>query len=433
MRYLLALLMLLPMSSQAQAPAADDSTAGIVDLMAEVEARESARLEARLQRVFATIEAFQNVDVQLEYGVAQLAGTVLSAEHATEAAELAQQFDGVLYVENAITTEVAVETRVAPALERIQGYVDQTVSLLPLIVIAILIILVFWTLSRMLGRWDGPSRQLGMPPLIWNLLRRVLRALVLLIGLALAFDLLGITALVGAVLGTAGVAGIAIGFAFQDIIENYLAGALMSIRQPFHMNDVVEVDGRAGRVIRLTSRELVLLTAEGNHVRLPNALVFGSVIVNYSRNPRRRFNFEVGIDTEADLVQAMRIGLDTLRALKGTLDDPAPTAQVETLGDSSVVVGFYGWVHQQEADYFKVRSEAKRLVKTALDEAGIVMPEPIYQIRVRNLDGAAPAKPPQHPTKALEEATHIDVTVVDEIERQVQDDLALSDEENLLR
>lgn len=404
--------------------AADTTVAGA--------ASDDAVLEARLRQIFAQIEEFQNITVRVQSGVAQLGGTVLQPQDAVQAEELARQIDGVLYVVDDVQAETDVETRVAPALEKIQTYVDRTVANLPLLAIALIVVVLFWLASRQIGRWEAPARRLRISPLVWQLIRRVLQGVVAFVGLLLAFDLLGVTSLVGAVLGTAGVAGLAIGFAFQDIIENYLAGALLSIQQPFNVNDVVEVGDQQGRVVRLTARELVLLTFEGNHVRLPNAMVFKSVTVNFTRNPRRLFYFDVGVGVQEDLVAATHLGIDTLDAMNGVMVEPAPFARIEALGDFSVIVRFHGWVNQRDADFFKVQSEAIRLVKTAFDEAGIDMPEPTHRVLTREMEPPAPPKKSATHESAAQQAADIDVAPDGELEAQVEEDLAQSDEQNLL-
>ena len=388
-------------------------------------------LQAHLQGIFAQIEPFQTIDVQVQSGVVRLGGTVLQPQAADRAEELASRLEGVIYVINDIEAETDVETRVAPALEKIQTYLQRVISYLPLAGVALLIVVIFGVLSRLLGRWEDPPQRLKVRPLVWQLIRRVVQGIVAFVGLLLAFDILGVTSMVGAVLGTAGVAGLAIGFAFQDIIENYLAGVLLSIQQPFNVNDVVQIDDHQGRVIRLTARELVLLTVEGNHIRLPNATVFKNVMTNYTRNPRRLFSFDIGIGVEEDLVEVARIGVDTLNAMNGVMEDPQPFVRIEALGDSSVIVRFNGWVNQQTADFFKVKSEAIRLVKTALDEAEIDMPEPIHRLRVWQQE-AAPEKPQPPAEPAREQAAAIDVEPDHKLEAQVEEDLAQSDEPNLL-
>ena len=390
-------------------------------------------VQARLTAAFAQIEPLTEVEVEVRSGVVRLGGRVVQPEDAERAEALARQFEGVLYVVNDIEIETRVEPRLTPALERLMEAVQGGVSRLPLVGIALLIVLLFGLFTWSLGRWDQPPRRLRIRPLVWQFLRRVVQAAVMVIGLLLAFDILGVGSLVGAVLGTAGVAGLALGFAFQDIIENYLAGALLSIQQPFGVNDLVEVSGHEGRVVRLTARELVLLTFEGNHVRLPNATVFKNPTTNYTRNPRRLFRFEVGIGPAEDLVEATQIGRETLDAMNGVMEDPPPFVRIQEVGDSAVVVRIHGWVNQQESDFFKVRSEAVRLVKTALDDAGIDLPEPTYRLQVwqRETPVSEEKKSPTHES-AVEQGASIDVAPDHKLEAQVWEDISASDEPNFL-
>ncbi|MCJ7628585.1 MAG: mechanosensitive ion channel family protein, partial [Longimicrobiales bacterium] len=189
------------------------------------------------------------------------------------------------------------------------------------------------------------------------------------------------TALVGAVLGAAGVMGIAVGFAFRNIAENYLAGIILSVRQPFFPNDQVLVEGQEGKVIRLTSRETVLMTLDGNHVRIPNATIFNSVIINYTKNPLRRFQFDLSVGQEEELGRVQEIALTVLGSMEGILTDPGPRASIVEVGDSWVLLRFFGWVNQNQVAFDKARSEAIRLTKEALDGKGVQMPAPEYGLR----------------------------------------------------
>ena len=394
----------------------------------DADAPEDSALEARMQSVFARIDDFEDVQVSVEDGVVVLTGSVIDAQAKDRATELARRFEGVIFVDNDIEQTTDVETRVTPALRRLQDYWGAFVSNLPVIVVALLVIVLFWFLGRAIGRWRAPFERFGVTRLVQNLVGRVVSTVFVLIGLLLALDILGITALVGAVLGTAGVFGIAIGFAFQDIVENYLAGILLSLQRPFNIGDLIVLEGHTGKIVRLTARELVLMTLDGNHVRIANATVFKSTLINYTRNPRRQFNFGVGVGTGEDLARAMEVGLQTLRAMPGVMNEPGPFARVENLGDSTVTVRFHGWVDQQQADFFKVQSEAIRLVKQALDDAGVEMPEPIYRVLMRQLPADEAPQPPPSPMRSEVRDLSPD-TVLD---AQVQEDLARSDESNLL-
>ncbi len=199
--------------------------------------------------------------------------------------------------------------------------------------------------------------------------------------MVIALDMIGAGALLGAVLGGAGVVGVALGFAMRDTIENYVASLMLSLRQPFRANDHVLIDDLEGRVIRLTSRATVLMTLDGNHLRIPNSTVFKAVIVNFTRNPQRRFDFELGIDADDDAGAARKLGVEILGGLDFVLDNPPPSARVEQVGDSNIVIKYLGWIDQREADWHKARSQAIPAVKDALEQAGFALPEPIYRLK----------------------------------------------------
>lgn len=386
-------------------------------------------LAGRLRAIFSSVEEFSSVDVSVTEGVVRLDGSVDQPEARRRVEELTAGLDGVVYVVNDVEAATDVETRITPAVAKVQEYWDNFVSQLPVLGVALIVILLFWLASLFLGRWRGPAAWTGLNPLLWGFVSRLVRGILIAVGFLLAFDILGITALMGAVLGTAGIVGLAIGFAFQDIVENYLAGMLLSIRRPFSVNDQVRVGEFEGRIVRLTSRELVLLTFEGNHVRLPNAHVFKNPLTNYTINPRRLFTFDAGVGTEEDLQRAMAVGVETLDGMRGVMKDPPPFARLIELGDSTVRVRFHGWVDQREADYLKVHSEAIRLVKAALDGAGIEMPEPIYRVHATSMPERPEGKP-QAPPRA--EARQLDVEPDHKLDAQVYEDLGASDDENLL-
>jgi small-conductance mechanosensitive channel len=277
---------------------------------------------------------------------------------------------------------------------RLETFVDTAVEFLPVLGIAVVVVVLSWIVARLVTRGEALFRFVDNQ-LARDLARQVVRKAIVIAGLIIALEILDATALIGAVLGAAGVLGIAVGFAFRDLVENYIAGILLSLRQPFARDDAVVINEHAGKVVRLTPRATILMTPDGNHLRLPNALVFKGVILNYTRNPLRRFDFAVGVGTGEDLVAAKRAGLDMLASIEAVRDDPRPIARIESLGDSSVVVRFFAWVDQRDDDFGKARSEAQRLVKAALEVAEIEMPEPIYRVHLIQAGelGAATARP----------------------------------------
>lgn len=298
-------------------------------------------------------------------------------------------------------------------------------ALLPLLLLALVVVLLFAWLGRVVGRWKRPYRRLSPNPFVQDLLRHAGRSAVFLVGILLALEIVGATRLAAAVLGTAGVVGVAVGFAFKDLVENYVAGVLLSLRQPFEPNDHVVIENHEGKVIRLTSRATILMTLDGNHLRIPNSLVFKGVMLNYTRNPKRRFSFGVGVGTGEDLADALRLGVETVRAVPGVIAEPAPWAQIEELGESSVLVRFFGWVDQRESSFALARSNAVRHVKEALEAAGMDLPEPIYRVRMEGAPPPAPEAPGQGATLPPRPPTPSpDLRTEDAIDRQIAQERA---------
>jgi small conductance mechanosensitive channel len=145
---------------------------------------------------------------------------------------------------------------------------------IPQLLLAGLVLLFAHGLSRFVGNRLHLLKIRSQNPYMSGLVRMVIRSAIMLIGVLIALDLIGLTSVVGAVLGSAGVVGLVLGFAFRDIAENYIAGILLSVRRPFEPGDHVVIENREGKVISVNSRATVLMTMDGNHLQLPNSLGF---------------------------------------------------------------------------------------------------------------------------------------------------------------
>lgn len=397
-------------------------------------------IEARL----GAIEQITELDVDVEAGVVTLEGTGASSDWIDAAEQVASSFDGVVEVRNELIVSAALDTRLEPVIERLSERAVRLVALLPLFVLSLIILAVGHFVARWVSRRDRLFARLSANPFLRGLLAQAVYLGILLLAAILALEVLDATSFVAALLGTAGIAGLALGFAFRDLAENYIASILLSLRQPFAPGDHVVIDGSEGRVTRLTSRATVLVTLEGNHLRIPNAAVFKSNILNYTRNPTRRFEVAVGIATEAELHEATAAGTRALRGMASVLDEPEPFALIEELGDSNVTVRFHGWVDQREYDFNRVRGEAMRQIKRSLEADDIEMPEPIYRLRI---EGAVPVAsgsdteergaaktlsvPATRASLSEEAPSEDDLRSRDELEKPIREELESGDE-NLL-
>ena len=324
------------------------------------------------------------------YSVRLRALTTSQQDDADRAEAIASRVAGVVTVENRLRRDFAIDTNVAPALGRLGDELRGLRQALPLFAVAFVI----GALVAAFGYWLAGRkrlwRRLTSNVFLAELVGNSVRTAFLIGGAVIMLELLGATALLGAVLGGAGVIGIALGFAMRDTVDNYVSSVMLSIRQPFRANDHIVIDDKEGRVVRLTSRATILMTLDGNHLRIPNAIVFKSVILNYTRNPQRRFEFDLGIDAEDDALAGMAVGLDALKGRPFVLGMPEPSAVIEAVGDSSIGLRFYGWIDQGETDFLKGRSLAIHATKSALEAAGFTLPEPIYRLRFDEGAGIPP-------------------------------------------
>jgi len=417
---------------------ADTSGAQVLDdpePVSEQRAVIDERIRSDLQALFDRVPSLSDLTVHVDAGVVRLEGIVANAETRRRAVELVSSMEDVRFVDNRIGESTSLEAQLRPTWARLRELGYGAVAKLPLLAVSLVILVLSIVAGSLLARWRGPSILQTRNPFLQALIRRALQAVLVLLGLILALDLLGATALVGAVVGTAGLAGLAVGLAFRDIAENYLAGVLLALRQPFAQNDQIRVDTFEGKVVRLTPRETILMRADGNHVRLPNAMIFRSPLVNFTRNPLRRFDFEAGIGTGDDLIRARDVGVAALLATEGVLRTPPPEVLVTALGDSTVTMSFAGWLDQHETEFLRVRSEAIRMVKAHLENAGLTMPSPEFGVEMRGEVAAAtmhgPAPRPET-VLAMHTRSASDVSVDRTLDQQIDADRQQDDEANLL-
>lgn len=430
------------MAATAPQPSSTAGAAAPPTIETRVSASESGEIADRIRGILAEIGPLREVQVQVSAGVVTLSGTVPTAEDIQRAEAIASRVAGVVTVQNDLERDLALTTTLTPALDEFEAGVRGWLRALPLIGVALAIALLVVATGYLLASIDRLWRWLMPNPFLAEITASLVRLLSIVLGLVVALELLGATALLGGVLGGAGVVGLAIGLAARDTAGNYLASLMLSLRQPFRANDHVVIDGHEGRVIRLTSRATVLMTLDGNHLRIPNSIVFQSVILNYTRNAERRFSFDLGIDADDDSLDAMEVGLEAMNALAFVLDTPAATAVIENVGDSNVVLRFFAWIDQTDTDFLKARSLAIQATKAALEDAGFALPEPIYRLRfdehaappIAMRAPTAPAEPADrrpHRRRSVASAsegdiapdTHIDRLVFEERAQDHRDDL----------
>ena len=191
------------------------------------------------------------------------------------------------------------------------------------------------------------------------------------------------------VLSGAGVLTIAAGFAFQDILQNMLAGVLLLFRQPFRGGDQIQVGDLTGTVEEINIRETVITTFDGRRILVPNAKVYTDVIQVQTAHKTIRSNFIVGIAYESDMARARRIAIEAVGAVEGVVSDPPPEALYVELESSTVNLDIRFWCDAHQLETRRTLSRAIEAVKTAFDADGIEMPSQVIALQATSSLAAA--------------------------------------------
>ena len=389
-----------------------------------------ADIAIRIREILGELGNYEDVTVTVSEGIVTLRGTANSAVEASDLSSLANRIEGVVAVKNEVLETRDVARKLDPALDRFRVRIDQFVAALPLLLIAIsafaVVVFVGFSLAKMRRPWDG----LAPNAFVADIYRQIVRIAFFVFAVVIALDIMNATALLSTILGAAGIIGLAIGFAVRDTVENFIASVMLSFRQPFRPNDTVEINGDQGKVIRLTSRATILLSFDGNHIRIPNATVFKSRIINFSQNAERRFMFNIMIARGTDLQMTRELMENTVQALPFVLETPAAAVWIDALEPAGTAVVVTGWINQNETSISLAKGEAIRQVKIALQAADVTIVDSSQVIVLDRSKAALPAPQDAAETTVVTgvEADEDDA-VLDMIAAEREDDAA----EDLLR
>ncbi|WP_375229203.1 mechanosensitive ion channel family protein [Roseobacter sp. S98] len=252
--------------------------------------------------------------------------------------------------------------------------VDFLLSTAGSVLAAIAILLLGWTISAWLQRRvrNIGRRYRHLDDMLFDFLSSIVRYVVL--GFTALFVLNTFGVQTTSVVAVIGAAGLAIGLALQGTLSNVAAGVMLILFRPIKMGDFVDVGGTMGTVKAITLNFTELADISNVQVIIPNSMVWGNIITNYSTNDTRRAEWTFGVGYGANLADAERIIRDTIMADPRSKADPDPFIQVNNLGDFSVDFLVRVWV--DSAEFFGYQADMKRAVKEALDQGGIDIPFP---------------------------------------------------------
>lgn len=267
------------------------------------------------------------------------------------------------------------------ATEKMTSMVQGAIALLPNLVIGLVVIILFWFIGGLVRRIvrkqtkDKGTRNVGL------VVGRLARGVLIILGFLIAATIIFPSFNPADALATLGIGGVAIGFAFKDILQNFLAGILILLTEPFQLDDQIIFKDYEGTVEHIETRATTIRTYDGRRVVIPNAELFTNAVTVNTAYDRRRLQYDIGIGYGDDIAKAKAIILDVLSRRDDVLKDPNPEALVVDLAGSSINIRARWWIDPpRRADAVASMDWVLENVCNELVAAGIDLPFPTQQI-----------------------------------------------------
>ncbi|MBE2237275.1 MAG: mechanosensitive ion channel [Caldilineaceae bacterium] len=365
----------------AKAPASANEETQAPDQVAVEPTAQDAQIAKRLTSILEATGWFANPMVAVRDGVVFLDGESGTKDQREWASNLARNTQDVVAVVNRIEVTPRSVWDFSPAAVELRSLWRSALLAIPFLIFGAIVLLFSWWLMELIARLlNRFFRTRTTSPLLASVAARTIAIPVFLLGLYLVLQVAGLTRLALTLLGGTGIVGIVLGFAFRDIAENFLASLLLSLRQPFDRDDLIEVADQTGIVQQMNTRSTVLMTLDGNHVQIPNAVIFKSTITNFTANPNRRSDFIIGIGYDDPILQAQQIIAAVLGEHPTVLQTPEPLVLVDQLAAATVNLRVYFWYDATQYAPIKIKSSLLRLIKRALQDAQISMPDEAREV-----------------------------------------------------
>jgi small conductance mechanosensitive channel len=271
---------------------------------------------------------------------------------------------------------------ISTLLDKMQAMLNGFIFLLPNMVLALIVFAIFFFIARAikkvvrkLTRDRRQARNLGM------VLGRLAQGTTILVGLFIALSIVIPSLKASDLVQLLGISGVAIGFAFRDILQNFLAGILILLTEPFQIDDQIVFKDFEGTVENIETRATTIKTYDGRRIVIPNSELFTNSVTVNTAFENRRLEYDIGIGYGDDINEARRFILEAIHETDGVLETPAPDAIVVELAGSTVNIRARWWVQPpRRADVLDLQDRVLTNIKNKLTANGIDLPFPTQQI-----------------------------------------------------
>ncbi len=263
-------------------------------------------------------------------------------------------------------------------VDKVTGWGEGLIALIPNAILALLVMIIGVILASYIARG---ARRLGHrfvdSNAIVELSASIIKVIIISAILFVALSILNLEKTVTSLLAGAGILGLALGFAFQDLASNFLAGFMMGIRRPFNIGDVIESGEYMGNVVLLNMRNTVIENFSGQTIIVPNKTIFQNPLINYQSRGKRRLTVDVGVAYDSDLDLVEKTLRDALQDIDWKHPDHPIDVWCRGFGESAVNWQVFVWIKQpSEPGYFAALDILHRRIFSALKKADITIPFP---------------------------------------------------------
>lgn len=233
------------------------------------------------------------------------------------------------------------------------------IKMLPNMVLAILVFTAFFFVARLIRGWvNRLMLRISDSPSLSGLFATIAYLIIFLTGAFIALDILRLEKAVTSLLAGAGIIGLVLGFAFQDLSANFISGIFIAFRKPFDVGDIVETNGYLGNVEQIQLRSTIIRTFQGQHLMIPNKDIFQKPMINYSRTAERRIELEFNIPDVSRAAAIETAIAERLGKLSYLHRDKKPEIYFTAIGDTNVRLAVYCWIYNHELPgYMAARHE----------------------------------------------------------------------------
>lgn len=261
-------------------------------------------------------------------------------------------------------------------LSHLQNYYTKIVDIIPKLLLSLIVVVIVWIIASRIRMFaDSRLKTKIHDPLLATFIANLIKAVLIIIGIFLMFQIIGLTSFASTILAGAGISAFIIGFALKDIGENFLAGILLAFKRPFTIGDIIESNGVRGKVMALNLRDTQIMS-DGKDIYIPNALLIKSTLINFNRGGLLLQDFTVGLEYGSDYRRAIEIVKKIIDAEKAIV--------IEGHNNIVIISGIVGtapqlttryWVKTDRGEISDGRTRSEVLIKilSALKENGFVI------------------------------------------------------------